>query len=134
MPKLLLISIDMGYTLNILGKKAFITFDDTAEENEITNAFLEVVDIINIRKLNYIIFDCTNVINYAVPADHMARVKVVTHFSTAWNANITIIFIATNSEIRFMATAFINHNEDLKWNYMLFEDLNETLKWCDKNE
>lgn len=124
----------MSFKINILERRAFITFNDTAEENEITNAFLEVVDNISINKLNYIIFDCTNVINYAVPADHMARVKVVTHFSTAWNSNIAIIFIATNSEIRYMATAFINHNEDLKWKYLLFENLNETLKWCNKNE
>lgn len=124
----------MGFKINILDKKATVTFNETAEENEITNAFLEVVDTISIKKLNYIIFDCTNVINYAVPADYMARVKVVTHFSTAWNSNITIIFVATNSEIRFMATAFINHTEDLKWNYMLFDNLEETLKWCDKNE
>ena len=124
----------MPFEINIIDKRATATFNDTAAENEITNAFLEIVDTISIKKLNYIIFDCTEVINYVIPSDYMRRVKVVTHFSTSWNSEVTIIFVATNSEIRYMATAFMNHSEDLKWEYELFENLEETLKWCDKND
>lgn len=124
----------MGFKLEIFKKKAIATFTSKVEETGITNAFLEIVDTISVEKLDFIIFDCTKVIDYTIPADYMTRVKLVTHFSTTWNANISLIFIATNSEIQYMATAFINHNEDLKWNYMLFEDLDTTLKWCDENE
>lgn len=122
----------MSYNIDFIKNKAIITFSETAEENEITHAFLEVVDTIDIKKLNCILFDCTKVINYAIPADYMSRVKVVTKFSTAWNSDVHIIFIATNSEIRYMAEGFINHSEDLKWKYYLFDNLADVQKLCDE--
>lgn len=118
----------MGFKINYSDKKAIVIFNDKAEENEITNAFLEIVETISIKKLNYIIFDCTNVISYYVPADYLTRVRVLTRFSTAWNSDINIIFIATNSEIRFMVNGFINLGDDLQWEYYLFDDMESATK------
>ncbi len=117
----------MPYKINILKKRVLVTFDDTAAKKEITNAFLEIVETIDIKELNYIIFDCSKVINYVLPADYLWRGKLITKFSESWNPNITILCVATNPEIRFMASAFVNISEQLKWNYKLFKNLNEAM-------
>ncbi len=118
----------MSFKINFSKKKATVIFNNSAEENEITNAFLEIVETVSIKKLTYIIFDCSEVVSYSIPADYLTRVKVLTRFSTAWNSDINIIFIATNSEIRRMATDFINLGDDLKWEYFLFDDMESTQK------
>lgn len=118
----------MSYKINYLDNKAIVTFTNIIEEKGITKAFLEIVDTISIEKLNYIIFDCANVITYTIPADYMTRVKVLTHFSTSWNPNIAILFITTHPEIISMVTGFINHNDDLKWGYYLFDDMRSAKK------
>lgn len=124
----------MPFKINFLDKKATATFNDTAAKHEITNAFLEIVDTVNVKKLNYIVFDCTQVINYIIPADYKWRVKVLTRFSESWNPDITIIFVATNSEIRFMVKAFMDLSKDLKWDYKLFKNLEELDKWFNKKD
>ena len=124
----------MPFKINFLDKKATATFNDTAAKHEITNAFLEIVDTVNVKKLNFIVFDCTQVINYIIPADYKWRVKVLTRFSESWNPDITIIFVATNSEIRFMVKAFIDLSKDLKWDYKLFKNLEELDKWFNKKD
>jgi hypothetical protein len=124
----------MPYKINIINKKGIITFNDTAAKKEITNAFLEIVENVDVKELDYIIFDCTEVINYVLPADYLWRGKLITKFSESWNPNITIICVATNSEIRFMASAFVKISKELKWNYKLFKNLEETNQWLDKND
>ena len=124
----------MPFKINFLDKKATATFNDTAAKHEITNAFLEIVDTVNVKKLNFIVFDCTQVINYIIPADYKWRVKVLTRFSESWNPDITIIFVATNSEIRFMVKAFMDLSKDLKWDYKLFKNLKELDKWFNKKD
>ena len=124
----------MPYKINILDKKATATFNDTAAKHEITNAFLEIVDTVDVKELHFIVFDCSEVVNYLIPADYLWRVKVLTRFSESWNPNITIIFVATNSEIQFMAKAYMNLSENLKWDYKLFENLEELDNWFDKKD
>ena len=63
----------------------------------------------------------------------MTKVKVVTQFSTAWNADINMLFVATNKQVRHMVNGFMNHYDDLKWKYHLFENINETLKISDES-
>ena len=123
----------MPYKINILDKKATATFNDTAAKHEITNAFLEIVDTVDVKELNFIIFDCSKVVNYSIPADYIWRVKVLTRFSESWNENITIIFVATNSEIRYMVKTYIDRS-DLKWDYHLFENLEQLNEWFDKKD
>jgi hypothetical protein len=118
--------------LNFIDKKAIATFSKDLKEGEITAAFLEIVDTINIKEINHIIFDCSSAVDYTHPKDYMTRVKLVTQFSTAWNTDINIIFVATNLQVRHMATGFMNHYDDLKWKYHLFESLSEALKLSNK--
>lgn len=133
-----IVSIDfklilMSYILNFFDEKAIASFSEDVKEGELTLAFLEIVDTINIKEIKHIIFDCSLAIDYTFPKDYMTRVKVVTQFSTAWNSNINIIFVATNEQVRYMAKGFINHSEDLKWKYHLFEKMSEANEFCDKS-
>lgn len=124
----------MSFKIDFLDSKVIATFSEDLKEGEITTAFLEIVDTIDIKEISHIIFDCSKAIDYAFPKDYMTRVKVVTHFSTAWNSNVNMIFVTTNSQVKYMVTGFMNHDEDLKWTYHLFENLKEALDWCDKND
>lgn len=122
----------MSYLLNFFDKKAIATFSEDLKEGEITDAFLEIVDTINIKEINHIIFDCSKAIDYTYPKDYMTRVKLVTQFSTTWNTDINIIFVATNKQVRYMATGFINHDDDLKWKYHLFENMKEAIAFTNQ--
>lgn len=123
----------MSYILNFSNKKVITTFSNDVKEGELTAAFLEIIDTINIKEINHIIFDFSKAIDYSYPKDYMTKVKVVTQFSTAWNANINMIFVATNKQVRHMVNGFMNHYDDLKWKYHLFENINEALKISDES-
>lgn len=123
----------MNHTIEKIDNKVIVTFGDKLEKLQITAAFLEVVEKIDIKKVKHLIFDCSRVTDYEIPDDYMTRVKVVTLFSTSWNAKVNAIFIANDKNIIKMVTGFINHKEDLKWKYFLFKSLEETLNWCEKN-
>ncbi|PHR72243.1 MAG: hypothetical protein COA67_05405 [Lutibacter sp.] len=124
----------MGFKINFIDKKTVATFSKDLKEGEITAAFLEIVDTINIKEINHMIFDCSKAVDYTSPKDYMTRVKVVTQFSTAWNADINMLFVATNTQVRQMVTGFMNHYDDLKWKYHLFEKISEAHDFCDKND
>ena len=117
----------MSFTLKFYAKKVIVTFSNIVKNLELTNAFIEIIETVSIKKLSFIVFDFTNIHSYSIPDDYMERVKFVTHFSASWNSNIDIIFIATNPDVRHLATAYINHKDNLKWNYYLFKNM-ETAK------
>ncbi|PCI11390.1 MAG: hypothetical protein COB73_02185 [Flavobacteriaceae bacterium] len=118
----------MSFTIKYYPKIAIATFKSEVKSLEPTNAFVELVETGNIKKIDYIIFDFTDITAYTVPEDYMERVKFVTEFSVSWNSNIDVIIIATNPEIRFMITAYINHKDNLKWKYHLFNDMESAKK------
>lgn len=120
----------MSYTIDYKDSKVLVTFDEDLKEGEITTAFLEIVDVIDIKDIKHIIFDCSRAKNYTYPKDFKTRVQVVTRFSTSWNSNINIIFVATNPQVIYMVNGFINHDDDLKWKYHLFENLENALVYC----
>lgn len=124
----------MSFNLDFLDDKAIATFNEDLKEGEITTAFLEIVDTINIKELKHIIFDCSKAKDYTFPKDYMTRVKVVTHFSTTWNENINIIFVSTNPQVIHMVNGFINHDDDLKWKYHLFENLDMALSFINSQK
>ncbi len=117
----------MSFTLKYYPKKVIATFKNTVAYLELTRAFVEIVETVDIKKLSFIIFDFTKITSYTIPEDYLERVKFVTRFSVSWNSNIDIIFIATNPNVRHMATAYVNHKDNLKWKYHLFKDM-ETVK------
>ncbi len=123
----------MSFTIKILKESAIATFSNSVEENEIKNAFIKVTESVSIEKLNYIIFDYSNITSYTIPKDYINTLKMVTHFSTNWNRNIKAVTVATNKNIRTAVTEIMKHNKDLKWEYHLFEDLDVALKWCIEN-
>lgn len=122
----------MSYILKFYDKKIITTFSEGVKEGELTAAFLEIIDTINIKDVNHLIFDFSKAIDYTYPTNYMTKVKVVTQFSTAWNSDINMIFVATNIQVRHMVTGFINHDKDLKWKYSLFEKLEEALLFSNK--
>lgn len=113
----------MSFIINFSKKKVTATFNNKVEENEITDAFLQIVESVDIKKLDYIVLDFTDIISYVIPKDYMNILKTITHFSTTWNAEIDVIVIATNPEIRVVVNGIIKHNEEFNWEYHLFEDI-----------
>lgn len=118
----------MSFTTKYYPKKAIATFKNEVNSLEPTNAFVELVETANIKKLDYILFDFADITSYTIPEDYMERVKFVTKFSVSWNSNIDVIIIATNPDIRFMITAYINHKDNLKWKYHLYYDMESAKK------
>jgi len=118
----------MSFTTKYYPKIAIAIFKNEVYSLEPTNAFIELVETANIKKIDYILFDFTGIASYTIPEDYMERVKFVTKFSVSWNSNIDVIIIATNPEIRFMITAYINHKENLKWKYHLYHDMESAKK------
>jgi hypothetical protein len=64
----------------------------------------------------------------------MTKIKVFTQFSIEWNANINVIFVATNVQVRRMAIGLMNHYDDLKWKYHLFENISDAYNLCNESE
>lgn len=125
----------MSYTLDYYPKKVIATFKNDIELLEISKAFLEVIETVSIINLNYLVFNLTNITSYTIPDNPLERLKLITQFSTAWNSNITVIFVATNSEIKHMVTGFMIHsqsNDDIHWQYHLFEDMESARKKFNK--
>jgi len=118
----------MSFKINYQTEKIIATFKDNLENLELTKAFFEMIETVSIININYLIFDLTDITSYTIPENYIEKLKLNTQFSTSWNSNIAVIFIATNSEIRQMVTGFINHNEDLKWEYHLFDDMENVKK------
>ncbi len=119
----------MSNKIDFLKDKVIATFGETIEENEITEAFLKIIDTIDIININAIILDCSSTINYTIPADYMSRVRIVTQFSTTWNPELDFIYVTTNKEIIHMMTDIINHDQDLKWKYHIFKNLNDAMHY-----
>ena len=113
----------MSFKIHFTEKKATAPFNNIVEENEITNAFLEIVETLSIKKLDYIILDFSDIIFYTIPKDYKNILKMITHFSTTWNSEIDVIVIATNPEIRVVVTEIINNSSEFKWEYHLFKDI-----------
>lgn len=123
----------MNYKIDFLDTDIFVSFNDL-KEDEIIDAFIEITDTIDIKKIKNIIFDCTNATNYTSPKNYLKKAKIVTLFSVEWNSKITIVFVATNPIVRKMVSDFINHKDILKWKYMLFDDLDQALSWLKENK
>jgi hypothetical protein len=124
----------MSFKIDFLGKKIIATFSKDLKEGELTTAFIEIVDTINIKEVNHIIFDCSKALDYNYPSDYMTRTKVITQFSTAWNADVKVIFVATNLQVRQMALGLVNHYDDLEWTYHLFENISDAHRLCNESE
>ena len=122
----------MSSKIDFLKSKVIATFGERIEESEITDTFLKIIDTIDIKSINAIIFDCCKTIDYTIPADYMSRVRVVTQFSTTWNSKIDFIYVTTNKEIIHMMSDIMNHDQDLKWKYHIFENLEGALQFLDK--
>lgn len=123
----------MSFTIEILGERAITTFSNSVEENEIKNAFIKITEIASIEKLNYIIFNFTDITSYTIPKDYMNIVKIVTHFSSEWNKDIKALTVATHPNIRAITTEIIKHNNELNWEYLLFDNLVDAYNWCSEN-
>ncbi len=113
----------MSFKIDFSERKVTSTFNNIVKENEIKNAFLQIVETIDIKKIDYLVLDFTGIISYTIPKDYMNILKTVTHFSTTWNSEIDIIVIATNPEIRAVVNGIIKHSAEFKWGYHLFDDL-----------
>jgi len=124
----------MSFKIDFLEKKIVVTFSKDLKEGEITTAFLEIIDTINIKEVDHLIFDCSKALDYSYPIDYMTRIKVLTQFSIEWNADINVIFVATNLQVRHMVKGLINHYDDLKWKYHLFKDISDAHSLCNESE
>lgn len=125
----------MSYTLDFYPKKVIATFKNTVELLEISKAFFEVIETVSIINLNNLVFNLTDITSYTIPDNYIERLKLNTQFSTSWNANITVVFVTTNSEIKHMVTGFMNHsqsNDDVQWQYHLFKDMESARKKFNK--
>lgn len=117
----------MSFILDFSKNKATAAFSNIVGENEIKNSFLDIIETVNIKKLNYIVLNFTDIISYTIPKNYMDILKLTTHFSTKWNSEITVVVVATNAEIRIVVENIIEHQNQIKWKYFLFEGM-ETAK------
>jgi len=122
----------MSFKLDFKIEQVTATFTNVVEENEIQNAFLEIIDTIQISKLKHIVLDFSDIVSYVIPKDYMKTLKMITQFSATWNTNVKVIIVATNTEIRTVASSIIEHQEDHIWEYQLFEDLESAKKQIEK--
>ena len=118
----------MSFSLSFYPKTAIASFKGKVPTLSVTNAFVEITEHISVKKLTYTVFDFTGISSYTMPEDYKERVKFVTQFSISYNTNIHIIIIATNDEVKKMATGFTKHKDNLTWKYFLFENMEEVKK------
>lgn len=123
----------MSVELKFEKGKATATFKNRVEENEITNAFIEITETVSIKKINYIILDFSDIVSYTIPKNYMDILKMITHFSSNWNSNIKVVNIATNPEIRKVVSEIIKVGDQISWEYVLFEDLASANNWLVKS-
>ena len=64
----------MSFKIAFLEKKIVVTFNKDLKEGEITTAFLEIIDTIDIKEVNHLIFDCSKALDYTYPTDYMTRI------------------------------------------------------------
>lgn len=119
----------MSYKLTLQEEKVVAIFTNTVEENEIKNAFLEIVDTIRIKELKLLVIDFTTIHSYVIPKDYMTILKTITKFSSAWNTEVKVVIIATNPEIRKVVTAIINNKVEHSWEYQLYNDIETARKF-----
>ena len=124
----------MSYTIDFLDKKVVATFSGDIEGEEIENAFVNVIENGDIKKLKSIIFNYSNVTSYTVPENFLETVKAFTRFSTSWNKNINAIAVGTNETLKKVNKKLAEHKKELVWSYLHFENLESALSWCNKNE
>ena len=126
----------MSFNIDFLQKKIIVTFNNPYEKGDIRNSFINITENINLKKIDHLIYDYSNIKSFSTPKEYIKILKLLTKFSTSWHNNLNILCIAKNIDLRNMITTIIGYNKnlDLKWNYMLFKNLEETLKWCAENE
>lgn len=121
----------MSFELLHLKDRTIATFNNAVLENEIKNAFIEIVDKISIKKIDFLIFDFTHISSYAIPKDYMETLKTITLFSSTWNTNIKVAIIASNANVRTVVKEIIKRQEEFNWEFNLFEELQTGIKWCE---
>lgn len=121
----------MSFELLYLKDRTIATFRSDVKENEIKNAFIEIVDNISIKKIDFLIFDFTNITSYTIPKDPIETLKTITLFSATWNTDIKVAVIASNSNVRTVIKEVIKRQEEFNWEFNLFEEFQTGINWCE---
>lgn len=121
----------MSFKLNFLKDRVIAIFHNDVLENEIKNAFVDLVDSVSIKKIDFLIFDFSGIKSYTIPKDYMETLKMITLFSSTWNPDIKVALIATNSNIRTVVHTIMEKQEEFSWEFKLFEETNVAINWCE---
>ena len=123
----------MSFELNFLKDRVTANFSSDVKAYEIKDAFLEIVENVNIKKIDFLMFDFTKTISYTPPKDYMETLKLITLFSSTWNPQIKVAIIASEPNIIMVMNEVIKLQEEFTWEFKLFEDKVSGIKWCEKN-
>ena len=123
----------MSFELNFLKDRVTANFSSDVKAYEIKDAFLEIVENVNIKKIDFLMFDFTKIISYTPPKDYMETLKLITLFSSTWNPQIKVAIIASEPNIIMVMNEVIKLQEEFTWEFKLFEDKVSGIKWCEKN-
>ena len=121
----------MSVKIKFLKNGVIATFSSNIEENEIRDAFIDIIEKVSIKKINYFLFDFTDITSYTIPPNYMNIVKMITHFSVSYNEDIKALIVATHPSITSVVSEIINNQEELKWEYYLFDKLSDAQKLID---
>ena len=121
----------MSVKIKFLKNGVIATFSSNIEENEIRDAFIDIIEKVSIKKITYFLFDFTDIISYTIPPNYMNIVKMITHFSVSYNEDIKALIVATHPSITSVVSEIINNQEELKWEYFLFDKLSDAQKLID---
>lgn len=124
----------MSFKLNFLKDRVVATFENDVLENEIKNAFIELVDSVSIKKIKFLIFDFSGIESYHIPKDYMETLKMITLFSSTWNTEIKVAIIATNPNIKTVVNGILEKQEDFAWKFNLFKEIQSGIDWCEENK
>ena len=123
----------MSVKIKFLKEGVIATYTGNIEDNEIRDTFIDIIHKVNIDKINFILFDFTNIISYTIPPNSINIVKMITHFSVSHNEDIKAITVATHPNIIRLVNEIVKNQEDLKWEYFLFDNLSDAQRLITNN-
>lgn len=121
----------MSYKVKYFPKKVSISYSYEIHKDDLRSAFLDITETADIRNLEYIVHDFSKVtkFEYEIPKDFLKKAKIITQFCSNWNADIKVIAIAKNENIKKIFNKTIENRDVVIWEHFLFCDIQELKEW-----
>jgi hypothetical protein len=120
----------MSYTIDWIGNNAIISLKGHVDFKDIDTADGMLYGDSRYEKMEFQIFDMTDVENFNISKQDMQVIGVMDKNSSLWNKKMKVALVAKNESIVKLIEVYIEVMKATEWHIKIFPELDEALKWC----